>query len=62
MAGAVMTLVGSFVLAAVLWLVIGSRFRFAPGRTGNDLLNIAAYFAGCLPIAFVLVFFGIGGS
>ena len=62
MAGAVMTLVGSFVLAAVLWLVIGSRFRLAPGRIGNDLLNIAAYFGGCLPIAFVLVLFGIGGS
>ena len=62
MAGSVMTLVVSFVLAAVLWLVIGSRFQFAPERTGNDLLNIAAYFGGCLPIAFVLVFFGIGGS
>jgi hypothetical protein len=62
MAGTVMTLVGSFLLAAILWLAIGSRFRFAAGRTGNDLLNIAAYFGGCLPIAFVLVFFGIGGS
>ena len=62
MAGTVMTLVVSFVLAAVLWLVIGSRFQFAPERVGNDLLNIAAYFGGCLPIAFVLVFFGIGGS
>ena len=62
MAGTVMTLVGSFLLAAVLWLVIGSRFRLAPGRIGNDLLNIAAYFGGCLPIAFVLVLFGIGGS
>ena len=57
-----MTLVGGFLLAAILWLVIGSRFRFAAGRIGNDLLNIAAYFGGCLPIAFVLVFFGIGGS
>ncbi|MBO79089.1 MAG: hypothetical protein CMQ22_05925 [Gammaproteobacteria bacterium] len=62
MAGTVMTLVVSFVLAAVLWLVIGSRFQFASERAGNDLLNIAAYFGGCLPIAFVLVFFGIGGS
>ena len=62
MAGTVMTLVVSFVLAAVLWLVIGSRFQFAPERAANDLLNIAAYFGGCLPIAFVLVFFGIGGS
>ena len=62
MAGTVMTLVVSFVLAAVLWLVIGSRFRFGAGRSGNDFLNIAAYFGGCLPIAFVLVFFGIGGS
>ncbi len=57
-----MTLVGSFLLAAVLWLIIGSRFRFASGRSGNDLLNIAAYFGGCLPIAFVIIFFGIGGS
>ena len=62
MAGTVTTLVGSFLLAAVLWLIIGSRFRFASGRAGNDLLNIAAYFGGCLPIAFVIVFFGIGGS
>ena len=62
MAGTVMTLALSFVLAALLWLVIGSRFRFATERAGNDLLNIAAYFGGCLPIAFVLVFFGFGGS
>jgi hypothetical protein len=62
MAGIVMTLVGSFLLAAVLWLIIGSRFRFASGRSGNDLLNKAAYFGGCLPIAFVIIFFGIGGS
>ena len=62
MAGTVMTLVVSFVLAAVLWLALGSRFQFASERAGNDLLNIAAYFGGCLPIAFVLVFFGIGGS
>ena len=62
MAGTVMTLVVSFVLAAVFWLAFGSRFQFASERAGNDLLNIAAYFGGCLPIAFVLVFFGIGGS
>ena len=62
MAGTVMTLALSFVLAALLWLVIGSRFRLASERAGNDLLNIAAYFGGCLPIAFVLVFFGLGGS
>ena len=57
-----MTLVVSFLLAAVLWLILGSRFRFAAERAENDLLNLAAYFGGCLPVAFVLVFFGIGGS
>ena len=62
MAGTLMTLVVSFLLAAVLWLILGSRFRFAPERAENDLLNLAAYFCGCLPVAFVIVFFGIAGS
>jgi hypothetical protein len=62
MAGTLMTLVVSFLFAAVLWLIVGSRFRFAAERTENDLLNLAAYFGGCIPVAFVLVFFGIGGS
>jgi hypothetical protein len=44
MAGTLMTLVVSFLFAAVLWLIVGSRF------------------GGCIPVAFVLVFFGIGGS
>ena len=62
MAGTLMTLVVSFLFAAVLWLIVGSRFRFAAERAENDLLYLAAYFGGCIPVAFVLVFFGIGGS
>ena len=62
MPGTLMTLVVSFLFAAVLWLIVGSRFRFAAERAENDLLNLAAYFGGCIPVAFVLVFFGIGGS
>ena len=44
MAGTLMTLVVSFLLAAVLWLILGSRFRFATERAENALLNLAAYF------------------
>ncbi|NCF32718.1 MAG: hypothetical protein GWP50_04015 [Proteobacteria bacterium] len=62
MAGTLMTLVVSFLFAGVLWLIVGSRFRFTAERAENDLLNLAAYFGGCIPVAFVLVFFGIGGS
>ena len=62
MPGTLMTLVVSFLFAAALWLIVGSRFRFAAERAENDLLNLAAYFGGCIPVAFVLVFFGIGGS
>lgn len=62
MAGTLMTLVVGFLFAAILWLIVGSRFRFAAERAENDLLNLAAYFGGCIPVAFVLVFFGIGGS
>ena len=62
MAGILMTVVLSFLIAAVLWLLLGSRFRFAAATAENDLFNLAVYFGGCLPVAFVLVFFGIGGS
>ncbi len=46
-------------LAAVAWLVLGTRFKLAPDAAQNDVLNLAGYFILLLPFVAVFVFFGV---
>lgn len=57
MAAVVLTLLVSFMGAAVLWLVAGDRFHLDDDVQQNDILNLAIY-AGILVVpVFMLVFF-----
>lgn len=60
MAAFVLTLILSLFVAAGIWFVVGSRFTFSHEDNQNDLLNFLAYYAGSIPVSFVIVFFGIG--
>ncbi len=60
MAAFVLTLILALFVAAAVWFVIGSRFRFSHEENQNDLLNFLAYYAGAIPVSFVIVLFGIG--
>ena len=60
MAAFILTIALSFVLAGGLWLLLGSRLQLSEDREQNEVLNLAAYFIGTLPVSFVLIFFGIG--
>ncbi len=54
-----LTFIVNFMLAAVLWLLLGTKFQLAPEAQRNDVLNIASYFLILLPFVGLLVFFGI---
>lgn len=57
MAGGILSFILSAVVAALAWLGMGSRFRFAPAETTNHLLNLGAYALLALPFVFVVVFY-----
>lgn len=57
MAGGILSFLFSAVLAALAWLGIGSRFRFAAVESTNHLLNMGAYALLALPFVFVVVFY-----
>ena len=57
MAGGVMSLVITCLITGVLWFALGSRFRLSEENEQNDILNLAAYAAIILPLAFLFVFF-----
>ena len=61
MAALILTLILAFVMAGLLWIVVGSRLQFVDDSRENDLANLVVYGFGALPISFVIVFFGIGG-
>ncbi len=48
----VLSLTGALVLGGILWVVIGTRIKFAKDSTQNDILNFLMYFV----IAFVIMF------
>ena len=54
------TLVLSFLLACLTWLVIGSRFGLIGSQAENDVLNLLSYLLLLVPLSFVIVFFVIG--
>ena len=61
MAALILTLILAFVMASVLWFILGSRIQFVEDSRENDLANVVVYGLGALPVSFVIVFFGIGG-
>jgi len=61
MSALILTFLATIVVAGCLWLVIGNRLVLSEEAEQNGFFNLAAYFLGCLPVVFVIVFFGIGG-
>ena len=60
MAAVILSLVLTLLLAGSTWLIFGSRLSLTEAGEMNDLANLGAYGLIWLPIAFVVVFFGIG--
>ena len=56
----VFTLVSTVLIAGGIFLLVGARLRLSIDAQQNDLLNFLAYALGALPVAFVIVLFGIG--
>ena len=57
----ILTLITSTLLAALIWFVIGARLELHEQQRQNELMNFVAYALGAMPVAFVLIFFGLGG-
>ncbi len=57
MTALVLTLVIDCLLAGVVWLVLGSRFKWAAEAKTNDVRNLLAYGAIGLPFVFIGVFY-----
>ena len=60
MAAVILSFVLTLLLAGSTWLIFGSRLSLTEAGEMNDLANLGAYGLIWLPIAFVVVFFGIG--
>ena len=60
MAAFILTMVMSLFIGAAVWFARGSVYQFNAIQEKNELLNFGLYFAGAVPISFVIVFFGIG--
>ena len=53
----VLTLVLSFLVGGVVWLVAGSRLSLNPDKEVNEVMNLLAYVAVSLVPMFALVFY-----
>lgn len=42
-------------MGALIWLVLGNRFRFSADGTANDWKNLGAYAVLALPFALLIV-------
>jgi hypothetical protein len=56
-AGAILTLILAFIAGGALWVGIGSRLELVEDAERNELLNLLAYIAVALPVAFAVVFY-----
>ena len=59
MAGIVMALVLSLLGASVFWLILGELMALSTHEEQNSMLNFLIYFLCALPVAIVVVFFGM---
>lgn len=55
----VLSLTGALVLGGILWVVVGTRIKFAKDSTQNDILNFLVYFVVAFAIMFPVVIFVI---
>ena len=53
----ILTVILSFLAAAVVWLTLGPRFKFDEDTRQNEILNVLAYFGIAFPFCFAIVFF-----
>ena len=60
MAAAVLTFAIAFVCGGGLWLALGPRLALSSEADQNEVLNLVVYVGVVLPLAFLLVFFGLG--
>ena len=59
MAGVVMSLVISTLVAGFAWLFLGARVSVSQDPEQNNILNFFFYLLVTLPFAIVVVFFGL---
>ena len=57
----ILTLATSLFISSAIWFVLGSKVALSADEQQNEILNLAAYFIGTLPLSFVFIFFVIGG-
>jgi hypothetical protein len=57
MAGVILTLILAFVAGGALWVGIGARLKLTEDGERNEVLNLLAYVAIALPVAFAVVFY-----
>lgn len=55
----ILSVILSFLAAAVVWLTLGPRFKLNEDARQNEILNVAAYFGIAFPFCFAIVFFVI---
>lgn len=59
MAAAVLTFALAFICGGGLWLSLGPRLALSDKGEQNEVLNLVAYVGLILPLAFLVVFFGL---
>ena len=55
----ILSVILSFLAAAVVWLTLGPRFKLDEDARQNEILNVLAYFGIAFPFCFGIVFFVI---
>ena len=58
----ILMLLSSLFLGGGLWFLLGNRFQLDLDEEKNSLFNFLLFFAGTLPLSFVLIFFGLGSG
>ncbi len=59
MHAAILSLILSFIAAALVWLSVGPRMELNEDPRQNEILNVLAYVAIAFPFCFAIVFFAI---
>lgn len=55
----ILSVILSFLAAAVVWLTLGPRFKLDEDARQNEILNVLVYFGIVFPFCFAIVFFVI---
>ena len=59
MHAAILSLILSFIVSALVWLSVGPRMELNEDPRQNEILNVLAYVAIAFPFCFAIVFFAI---